>query len=136
VAPCSGRYRRATIWSNYETYFASRGNGFAYDLADLAAYHDLHADLMAFWRQRFPGRIHDVDYEPLTEDPEPHIRALLDACGLAWEDACLSPAQSRRAVRTASAEQVRQEIYTGASEAWRAYADFLPEEIFGDETEV
>ena len=75
---------------------------------------------MAFWRERYPGRIFDLDYERLTEDQEGQTRALLDYCGLAWEEACLDFHLTERAVRTASATQVRRRMYRGSSDAWKA----------------
>ena len=74
----------AVCWSIFKHYFPATGLGFAYDLADLAAYHRIYEDLMTLWRERYPGRIFDLDYEHLTEDQEGQTRALLDYCGLAW----------------------------------------------------
>jgi len=45
--------------------------------------------------------------------------------GSTGEPACLDFHETRRAVRTASAGQVRQKMYTGSSEAWRRYASHL-----------
>lgn len=113
----------ATCWSMYKRLFSS--NGFANDLEDLAEYYLHYEDLMAFWHEALPGRIHDLDYEPLTVNQETETRRLLEYCGLPWEDACLDFHKTERAVRTASSEQVRREIYRGSSEAWRPYKPHL-----------
>ena len=42
-----------------------------------------------------------------------------------WEDACLSPQENKRAVTTASYQQVRQKIYRGSSQAWRKFEPYL-----------
>ncbi len=115
----------ATCWSIYRHYFPSRALDFAWDLDDLAGYYRLYRDLMAYWHERFPGRIHDLGYEALTENPTVETRRLLDICGLPFEPACLEPHVSARVVNTASAQQVRQKIYTGSSDAWRAYEAHL-----------
>ena len=115
----------AVCWSIFKTYFPTSGLGFAYDLTDLAAYYRMHEDLMAFWRQRYPGRIFDLNYERLTEDQEGQTRALLDYCGLAWEDACFDFHLTERTVRTASATQVRRKMYRGSSNAWKSYETHL-----------
>lgn len=47
--------------------------------------------LMGFWRQRFPGRIHEVTYEWLTADPETETRRMLAHCGLDWHPGCTLP---------------------------------------------
>jgi hypothetical protein len=41
--------------------------------------------------------------------------------GLDWQPECLNFHLNSRAVKTASASQVRQEIYRGSSDAWRKY---------------
>ena len=119
------RDRMAVCWSIYKQYFPATGVGYAYDMEDLAEYYKLYQELMAFWHERFPGRIYDLDYEKLTECQEEETRKLLEYCGLPWEDDCLSFYETRRAVKTASAAQVRQKMYRGSSEAWRPYEPYL-----------
>ena len=115
----------ATCWSIYKQYFASTGNGYAYDLEDLAGFFHLYKDLMAFWHQELPGKIYDLNYERLTLNQEEETRLLLEACELEWEDSCLSFHETKRAVSTASSLQVRQKIYTGSSDAWRSFEDHI-----------
>jgi tetratricopeptide (TPR) repeat protein len=119
------RDARATCWSNYSNTFAGRANNFGNDMADTAAMFLAHLDLVAFWSRLYPGRIATVPYERLTEHQEEETRKLLAAAGLDWEDACLDFHQTKRAVRTVSATQVRQKMYTGSSEAWRRYEPFI-----------
>jgi tetratricopeptide (TPR) repeat protein len=111
----------ATCWSVFKTYFATSGNGFSYDLNDVATYYRLYEQLMAFWRRTFPGAVYDLDYEALTEDQEGETQRLVAYCGLDWEAACLQFQGTKRAVDTASATQVRQGMYKGSSQAWRAF---------------
>ena len=115
----------AVGWSIYRTFFPAKGLEFTFDLGDIADYYRLYEDLMAFWSERLPGRIVDLDYEALTENQETETRRLLEQCGLPWDEACLSPHETKRAVRTASAAQVREKIYTGSSQAWRRYEKHL-----------
>ena len=121
----------AVCWSNYKYYFAAlmsgsgRALGFSSDLDDLAEYYKLYLDLMAFWRERFPGRIYDLDYESLTLNQEDETRRLLEFCELDWEDNCLDFHETSRVVKTASLSQVRKKIYTGSSEAWKKYEKYL-----------
>ncbi|PWE34391.1 hypothetical protein DDZ14_01415 [Maritimibacter sp. 55A14] len=119
------RDARAVCWSVFRTWFASARAGFACDLADIAAYYRMYADLMARWHACLPGRIADLDYEAFTEDPEAGTRRLLAACGLDWDAACLAPHRSARAVSTASAAQVRRPVYRGSSQDWRRYEAHL-----------
>lgn len=115
----------AVGWSIFRTYFPARGLEFSFDLADIAAYTRMHDEIMAFWKERLPDRIHEMDYEALTEDQERQTRRLLDVCGLPWDDACLRFHETERSVRTASAAQVRQPLYKGSSQAWRKYEPWL-----------
>ncbi|MFQ5764085.1 MAG: sulfotransferase, partial [Rhodospirillales bacterium] len=114
----------ATCLSCYQIHFPG-GQEFAYDLADLGRYYRLYARLIDHWRRVLPGRILDVRYEDLVAGPEAGIRALLDFCGLGWEEACLRFHEAERQVRTASAQQVRRPIYRTAVERWRRYEKHL-----------
>ncbi len=115
----------ATCWSIFKQYFPATALGFANDLEDLGTYYRLYEDLMAFWHEKFPGRIYDLNYERLTENQEEETRKLLEYCGLPWDGRCLEFEKTDRLVRTASAAQVRQKMYQGSSEAWRAYEPWL-----------
>ena len=119
------RTPEAVCWSNFKTYFTSRRLGFACDLEDIAEYYIMYEDIMSFWRERFSGRIYDLSYEALTENQEEETRKLLDYCGLPWDAACLEFEKNGRAVRTASAAQVRRKIYRGSSEAWKRFEKHL-----------
>ncbi len=112
---------KACCWSNFRRYYASDSLGFTSDVDSLIRYFELYQDLMAFWRERFPGRIIDVDYEALVGDPDTQIPNLIQALGLDWQEACLAPQDSANVVRTASQEQVRKKIYKGSADGWRKY---------------
>ncbi len=119
------RDARATCWSNFKHYFSRKGHGFANDLQDVAEYYKMYIDLMAFWHEKFLGRIYDLNYEALTEHQEDETRKLLEYIGLNWEDQCLEFHKTKRAVQTAAATQVRQKMYQGSSEEWRKYEKHL-----------
>lgn len=122
---------RAVCWSNFKHYFSTTALGYAYDLQDITGYHALYRDLMDWWHERYPGRIIEVDYERLTSDPERQVRQLVAAAGLEWEESCLSFHENVVEVNTASRQQVRQPIYTGSSDAWLRYENFLKEPFSG-----
>lgn len=110
--------------SCFQQFFAE-GNPYAYDLQDLGHYFTAYENLMAFWRERLPGRLIEIDYEGLVADREPAIRRLLDVCGLSWDERCLDFHRSKRGVDTASAAQVRKPIYQSSVERWRRYESQL-----------
>ena len=121
----------AVCWSIFKRHFPGNGNGYAYDLADLADYYGLYLDLMDHWRKLYPAKIYDIHYERLTENQEAETRKLLDYCKLDWEDQCLDFHKTERSVKTASATQVREKMYKGSSEAWRDYESELKPLIDG-----
>jgi hypothetical protein len=93
---------------------------------ELVGYYRAYERIMAHWRRAIPGaRFLEVDYEALTAEPEPAIRAMLEACGLDWDEACLHPERNRRRVATASKWQARQPIHRASVERWRRYAPWL-----------
>jgi tetratricopeptide (TPR) repeat protein len=110
--------------SCYFTSFAEQIR-FANQLDTLGRYYLDYDRLMRHWHAVLPVKIFDLQYEKLVHDTEAQVRALLDYCGLGWEDACLSFYKTRRGVRTPSRWQVRQPIYTASVERWHAYAKHL-----------
>src|SRR5262249_37075355 len=105
------RHPLDSCFSTFKQHFAE-GQTFSYDLADLGRYYRCYLELMDHWDRVLPGKVLHVQYEELVRDPEAGIRRLLEHCGLPFESACLSPHETQRSVRTASAEQVRQPIHT------------------------
>ena len=100
---------------------------YAYSQREIAHYYNQFKKLTDYWLQRFPGRIHVVQYEELVTNPEANIRKLLDYCRLEWEDQCLEFHQSRRPVKTASRGQVQQKMYTTAVDKWKIAAPYIQE---------
>jgi hypothetical protein len=115
------RHPLDACFSTFKQYFAE-GQSFSYDLEDLGRYYRCYLSLMDHWDEVLPGRVLHVSYEELVREPEANIRRLLAHCGLAFEPACLAFHLTRRAVRTASAEQVRQPLYTSGVGYWRNFA--------------
>lgn len=126
---CLRRGAMDSVWSNYKHLFATGSPYYrwSYDLMDTARYVLMFLRIMAFWRQRFPGRIHEVSYEQLVADQEVQSRRMLAHCGLAWNPACLEFHRNEAAVATPSAQQVRQPINARAIGRWRAHEEQLGE---------
>ena len=119
------RNSRATCWSNYKQYFVQDGLGYSYDLKDMVTYYDLYKNLMELWQSEYSDRIYNLNYENLTTDQENETKKLIKHLELTWEEACLSPHTTKRSVRTASQQQVRQKVYRGSSDAWLKYEPYL-----------
>ena len=121
----------ATCWSIYNRNWSGNGYPFSYNMDDLANYYSLYSKLMNFWHKKFPGKIYDISYENLTTNQVEETRKLLNYCGLGWDENCLNFHKNKRAVRTASALQVREKIYQGSSEAWKKYEHYIQPLING-----
>jgi hypothetical protein len=114
-----------TCVSCFSKLFSAEQNH-TYDLAELGRYYRQYAKLMAHWRGVLPeGGMLDVRYEDVVADLEGQARRIIAYCGLPWDDRCLSFHATDRPVRTASATQVRQPIYTSAVGRWKAYEAYL-----------
>jgi tetratricopeptide (TPR) repeat protein len=114
------RHPMDSCFSTFKQHFAE-GQTFSYDLTDLGRYYRCYLSLMDHWDAVLPGKVLHVQYEELVRDPEANIRRLLEHCRLPFEPACLSFHETRRPVRTASAEQVRQPLYTSGVGYWRHF---------------
>lgn len=99
--------------------------GWAFDLGDTGFFHKQYERMMHHWREGLHLPMLEVCYEDLVRDPEPHIRQMLDHCGLAWEEQCLRFHESTRIVNTASYQQVRLPMYTKSVGRWRHYRKHL-----------
>ena len=115
------RHPMDSCFSTFKQHFA-QGQAFSYDLEDLGRYYRCYLALMDHWDRVLPGKVLHLQYEELVRDPETHIRRLLAHCGLPFEAACLAFHETKRSVRTASAEQVRQPLYTSGVGYWRHFA--------------
>jgi tetratricopeptide (TPR) repeat protein len=118
------RYPLACCFSGFKQLFAS-GQNFTYSMEEISRYYRDYVELMAHWDKVLPGRVLRMNYEDVVADIETEVRRLLDHCALPYESACLEFHKTERAVRTASSEQVRQPLYTGAVEQWRNFEPWL-----------
>ena len=118
------RHPMDCCFSTYKQYFAE-GQSFSYDLADLGRYYRCYLSLMDHWDDVLPGKVLHLEYEELVRDPEANIRRLLMHCGLDFEPACLAFHETKRPVRTASSEQVRQPLYASGVGYWRHFESEL-----------
>ncbi|MCY7272046.1 MAG: sulfotransferase [Sphingomonas bacterium] len=118
------RHPLACGFSNFKQHFA-RGQGFTYDLADIGAYYADYVTLMRHFDVVQPGLVHRVIHEALVDDPEGEVRRLLDHLGLPFDPACLAFHENKRAVRTASSEQVRRPISRDGLEQYRVFDPWL-----------
>jgi tetratricopeptide (TPR) repeat protein len=114
-----------TCLSIFKNYFPQPGLEYSFDLAELGAYYRAYRKMMAHWHDLLPGYIHDAVYEDVVADHRGQTEAMLRYCGLDWDPGCLDLKGNRRAIKTASAGQVRQGIFTDSVAAWKHYENEL-----------
>ena len=98
----------------------SEASGFACDLDEMADYCSDFLRLTRFWRDKYPHRVFDLQYETLVAEPEPVIRRLLDFCNLPFAPECLEFHKTARTVQSLpSAALVRQPLRSDTARSAR-----------------
>ncbi|EQB34362.1 hypothetical protein M947_11380 [Sulfurimonas hongkongensis] len=114
----------AVCWSMYKQYFHA-GIYYSCNQRYLGRFHKLYQHIMKYYNEAYGNKIYNLNYEALTENQEEETRKLLEYCELPWEDSCLEFHKNKRAVATASNQQVRKGMYKGSSKAWKKYEKYL-----------
>lgn len=109
----------ATIASCIRTPFAEPS--LAFTVEDWARFYGIYQALMDQWRPILGEQMLEIDYEQLVHDFPAQARSMISFLGLTWDDSCLHPEQNQRAVRTASATQIRRSVHSEAVASWRKY---------------
>lgn len=113
-----------TCFSNLRTLFIHAG-GYSYDQTEMAEYFLGYQALMMHWHHALPGRVMDVSYAALVDDPERVAREVFAHCGLDFEAEALDIDRAAGVVSTASAAQVRGGIRRDYKAAWKPYEAHL-----------
>jgi tetratricopeptide (TPR) repeat protein len=100
-------------------------HAYAHDLETLGQFYALHTQLARHWQKTLHPRLLVIRYEELVNSQEKVTRGLLDHCDLPFDSACLAFHETDRLVRSPSASQVRQPLYSSAVGAWRKYEQHL-----------
>ncbi|WP_281561675.1 tetratricopeptide repeat-containing sulfotransferase family protein [Thalassomonas sp. RHCl1] len=114
----------STCFSCFKQLF-SAGQAFSYSLEDIGRYYLDYIRLMEHWHKVMPGEVLTVNYEAVVNDFERQVRQILAYCGLPFEQSCLEFYNNKRAVNTASSEQVRLPIYQSSLNVWSNFDDEL-----------
>jgi len=89
-------------------------HAFSTDLGWLGRFYVQYERLMNHWKQVLSLPILDIQYEEMVHYPDETMRRIVDFVGLPWHAGCSHFYENDREVLTASAEQVRQPIYTSS----------------------
>jgi len=118
------RHPMACGFSNFRQYYDS-GVFFSYSLESIGRCYANYLRLMNHFDDVLPGTVRHVLNERLIDDPCGEIRRLLDHVGVPFDAACLEFHKTRRAVHSASSEQVRRPINRDGVDYWRNYEQWL-----------
>jgi tetratricopeptide (TPR) repeat protein len=118
------RHPMACCFSNFRQNFVA-GQEFTYDLNDIGRFYRDYVRMMAHFDEVVPGRVYRVIHERLVANPDEEVRRMLDFVGVEFEESCLRFYENKRAVRTASSEQVRRPINREGLDQWRNFDPWL-----------
>jgi tetratricopeptide (TPR) repeat protein len=122
---------RDTILGCFRQLFVSDNLQYLYDLKETVRAYKTYRLLMEHWHKVLPGRVLDVDYEKLVENPDSEIKSLINHCGLSWEEECLAFYKNKRGVVSASNVQVRKPLFKDNIARWRNYEPYLGDVFSG-----
>ena len=120
------RNSMSACFSCYKQLFAE-GQEFTYSQERLASYYNNYIDLMNHWNEVLPNEILSIAYEDLITNFEDSVNTILEYCDLPFEQSCIEFYKNKRSVKTPSAQQVRQPIYTSGLDYWKNYDPYLDE---------
>ena len=80
---------------------------------------------MKVYKNQYPSKIYDLNYDLLVRDPKREIKSLISWLGWQWHDSYLSPHLNTRSVATASSVQVRSPINAKSIGGWKNYKKML-----------
>lgn len=95
--------------SAYTAYFTS-AIPWSWCLKDMASHFKLEDRLFSHWKSLYPDRIMELRYEDLVTEPSTWVSNLLNHVGLPHEHQVYDFHKTKRAVLTASVQQVRSKI--------------------------
>lgn len=113
-----------TCFSNLRTLFSGAAP-YSYDQAELAAFFSLYRHLMAHWRAVMPGRVLDVHYQELVNDPKTMAERVAAHCGVDFEPDMIDITRASGTIATPSATLVRQGFRSDRGQAWKPYEAHL-----------
>lgn len=113
-----------TCLSIYSNYFPNNVP-FGYSLENLGIVYSQYQSLMRHWETVMPNRVINISYEALANNPETEIKRIIEFTGLPWNSTCLEFHNNKRTIRTVTAFQIRQPIYSSAIGRWNHYKRYL-----------
>jgi hypothetical protein len=118
------RHPMDILWSMMNEWFGP-ALPFGSKVEDICHYMLQQDRVWQAWSVRGTLPTLDHFYEEFVEHFEPSARKLVQFAELEWNEACLRPHESRRAVLTASAGQVHRPVSKASVGRWKPFAPYL-----------
>jgi tetratricopeptide (TPR) repeat protein len=119
------RHPLDACWAIYKTLFHGHFL-FSYDQVELAEYYLAYRRLSQHWKSVLPSEsLLALNYEDIVQDQAEASRRLLAFLDLPWDEDVLRFYQNQAASSTASAVQVRRQIYSSSIAKWQSQAERL-----------
>jgi len=122
----SVRNKYDVILSCYRQLFTQKHN-YSYNLEELLLNYTYQENIMEYWKSLFPTRIITIEYERVLTNLKDEIVSVLSVLSLEWEDVCQKFHETKRKIKTASAAQVKEKIYTKSFKKYENYNCFIEE---------
>lgn len=116
---------RDNCLSLFKHHFPMASHPYAYNEQELVHYYGLYKGLMQHWNDVAGDKLLNLPYETLIQDFDQQLARLLDYVGLEFEASCKNFQHTKRAIRTASSDQVRRGLYQSGKGQWQNYQQEL-----------
>ena len=120
------RNKYDVILSCYRQLF-TQGHDYSYSLEELFQNYTYQENIMEYWKSLFPTRIITIEYERILTNLKGEIINILTQLSLEWEEPCQKFHDTHRSIKTASAGQVKEKIYTTSMKKYEKYKFFIKE---------
>jgi Tfp pilus assembly protein PilF len=115
---------RDVVLSAFRNQFAVQTDTFEFlRLEDCARYYAAVMELCELYWSKLPLNLRALRYEDLVKDFDATVKAVCSFVGIEWKESMREFSEGVRAIhiRSVSAPQVRQGLYSGAAGQWRRY---------------
>ena len=112
---CKRNFKSNAV-SIYKNNFNSGYYNWTNDPEDILNYIKYYNKFVDLWKKIFPNQFFEVEYEKLIRQREDVIKEIIKFCDLDWDPKCLLFYNNKSPIKTASAFQARQPIYSSSIE--------------------
>ncbi len=113
-----------TCFSNLRTLFSGAAL-YSYDQAELGGFFLQYQRMMQHWRTVLPGRVLDISYDQLVNEPEIMAKRVSNHCGITFQPGMVDIGRASGSMATPSATVARQGFRKDRGRAWQPYAAHL-----------